>query len=80
MGPSIPEAAYRSGHILHAGHIQSPERKFLVTWTQPEMRNVLLFREQERWAWVLAEPPEGAVEIARYHHFRGRDHRVVVGG
>ena len=66
-----------SGGTLSAPHIEAPARPFAVESFAPATVNVLWFDAGWRRLRVLAETPGGALKIARYHHFRGRDHRIV---
>ncbi len=65
------------GGTLSAPHIEAPTRPFEVEYFASAYVNVLWFDAGWRRVRVLAETPAGAVRIARYHHFRGRDHRIV---
>lgn len=62
---------------LHAPHIEKSDRQFRVRWDAPAYFNVLYFQASPREATVLAETPEGALRIAQYHHFRGRNFELV---
>ncbi len=65
------------GGTLSAPHIEAPARPFTIAYFASAYLNVLWFEAGWRRVRVLAETPAGAVRIARYHHFRGRDHRIV---
>jgi len=73
----IHHATQRSGHTIHARHIESPTREFFVSWYSPAYLNVLLFDPGTRWARVLAQTTQGALRIAQYHHFSGRDFTIL---
>jgi len=60
-----------SGHTLFAHHIEEPKREFFVVFDAPAYTNVLHFEAGRRWVRILAETAEGAIRIARYHHFSG---------
>jgi hypothetical protein len=74
MLPRVPQS---SGHTMHAPHIEPPARPFSVAFHAPAYVNVLWFTAGTRWVRVLAETPEGALRIARSHHFRGSDFRLI---
>lgn len=52
-------------------------RPFCVAFQAPASVNVLWFTAGTRWVRVLAETPEGALRIARSHHVRGSDFRLI---
>jgi len=67
------------GHTLRAPHIEAAEGEFYVAWEAPAYSNVLAFKACTRWARVMARTGEGALQIARYHHYRGGGHRLLSG-
>jgi hypothetical protein len=72
---ALPQEA---GHAIHAVHIEPPTTAFLVTWRASDYQNVVLFADTQRWCRVLAQTPEGALRIARYHYgLKGYDHRLL---
>lgn len=68
-----------SGHTIFSRHIEDPAREFFVAWDAPAYVNILRFEAGRRWARVLAETEEGALEVARYHYFSG-DNFVLLPG
>jgi len=65
---------------IHAHHIEKPEKEFFVTYYH---KNYIpdgfpfAFPGREKTEKVLAETPEGATKIAKYHHFMfGSDFRL----
>lgn len=66
-----------SGHTLRAEHIEKALEPFYVKWYSPAYTNVLRFEGGWRWAKVMAETPEGALHIAKYHHFRGQGFLLI---
>jgi len=76
------ETTYTSGHTLYAPHIEQPVRKFEVEWTAPSRRvhcndgHGLEYKAGIRWAEVLAETVDGAIEIANYHYSDGSNFKL----
>jgi hypothetical protein len=68
-----------SGHTLYSAHIEEPKEEFFVAFNAPPYANVLRFEAGRRWARILAETGEGAVRVARYHHFRGTNFELLPG-
>lgn len=67
-----------SGHTIHAGHIEAPQKSFFVQWDAEAYNNVLRFAPGKRWARVLAETPEGALMIAEFHYgSRGKNFELL---
>ncbi len=66
-----------SGHTRHAPHIEAAVRPFYVSFFSPAYPNVLHFQAGYRWARILAQTPGGALRVARYHHGRGRQFRLL---
>jgi hypothetical protein len=72
-----------SGHTLTAPHIERAEHTFFVQWDSPVLPSAecgVLWEAGKRWAKVLASTPGGALEIARYHHFMGSNHQLMLHG
>jgi hypothetical protein len=72
-----------SGHTLRAPHIEAPEREFYVKWDQPAGPTAeagIMWSAAKRWAKVMAATPGGALDIARYHHFTGSNHQLMLRG
>jgi hypothetical protein len=69
----------KSGHTLYSTHIEEPKKEFFVAFDTPAYINVLFFEAGRRWARVLAETAEGAVRVARYHHFSGSNFELLDG-
>jgi hypothetical protein len=70
-----------SGHTLRAPHIETPERTFYVKWDSPMMPTAeagIMWEAAKRWARVLCQTPGGALEIARYHHYMGINHQLML--
>ncbi len=65
------------GGTISAPHIEAATHPFLVDYFAAAYVNVLHFDAGWRRVRVLAETPEGALRIACYHHYRGRDHHLV---
>jgi hypothetical protein len=74
MNERVPQS---SGGTIHAAHIEAPTKLFGVQWFSPAYDNVLRFAPTIRTQTVLAETPEGALAIAKYHHYRGTDFKLV---
>ena len=68
MVTAVPQS---SGHTVFASHIEAPAKPFLVAFNSPAYVNVLHFAPTRRRVRVLAETPNGALCIARYHYSRG---------
>lgn len=71
------------GHTIHASHIERPIHPFYVKWDSPAMEtaeNGVVWNAAKRWAKVLAVTPGGALEIARYHHYKGTNHQLMLHG
>ena len=68
-----------SGQTISASHIEAPDRPFAVEYFAPAHINVLFFEAGLRRIRVLAQTPPGALRIAQYHHYRGRDFRLIQG-
>jgi len=68
MVTAVPQS---SGHTMFASHIEAPAKPFLVAFDSPAYVNVLHFAATRRRVRVLAETPDGALRIARYHYSRG---------
>ena len=67
-----------SGHTIWSRHIEQPKKRFIVEFDSAGYFNVLHFANTHRRVFVLAETPEGALEIARYHHeFRGSNFTLI---
>lgn len=70
------KASFDSGHIIHALHIEKPERRFVVEWQSSGLRVPLHdgwgieYETGTRWCYVLAETEGGALNIAAYHYFK----------
>lgn len=73
-GDRIPQS---SGGVIHRTDIEKPITSFCVQWFSPAYDNVLRFADTVRTQIVLAETPEGALAIARYHHYRGTNFELV---
>ena len=69
--------AQSSGGVIHAAHIERPEKAFCVQWFSPAYDNVLRFADTIRTQIVLAETDRGALVIAQFHHRRGCDFKLV---
>ncbi len=67
------------GGTLSAPHIEAPARPFTIEYFAPAYINLLRFEAGWRRVRVLAETRDGALRVARYHHYRGRDFTLVVG-
>lgn len=62
----------RIHEVIHSGHIEAPEQSFFVRYHHRAYRPQgfpFAFASGDRLAEVLAQTPEGALKIARYHHF-----------
>ena|GEM_PF-2585881 len=68
-----------SGHTLFSSHIEGPKKELFVAFDAPAYTNVLRFDAGRRWVRILAETPEGALQIARYHHFSGCNFELLTG-
>jgi hypothetical protein len=73
-----PKQSIDSGHIIHARHISEPKQEFIVQFTDPGYLNkgpseVIAMPGGTRWARVLAESPDKALAVARYHYRRCSD-------
>ena len=69
-----------SGHTISAFHIEDGVKEFFVEWDSPVIETGVedcLWEAGVRWAKVLAETEEGALKIARYHHYSGSNHRLL---
>ena len=68
---------------IHAQHIEAPLRRFLCQYHHAAYRPdgvPFTFPAETRRKWVLAESAEGALAIARYHHFMfGSEFRILEG-
>ena len=68
---------------IHAQHIEAPARRFLCEYHHAAYRPQgvpLVFPAETRREWVLAESVDGALAIARDHHFRpGAGFRILEG-
>jgi len=65
---------------IHAQHIETARREFLVRVLRAPCFNVV-FRPARWETWrVLGETAEGALRIARYHFFRSGQIELVGGG
>jgi len=73
---TVPQS---SGHTIYSAHIEEPINEFFVAFDAPAYTNILRFEAGKRWARILAETPEGAVRIARYHHFSGNNFELLPG-
>lgn len=72
-----------SGHTIQAPHIEKPERVFYVKWDSPVSETAqfgMMWEATKRWAKVMATTPGGALQIARYHHFMGNNHQLMLHG
>ena len=84
-GPTFPEVPMLGSDYpkIHAQHIEAPTRRFLCEYHHAAYRPhgvPLVFPAETRREWVLAESAEGAIAIARYHHFRhGSGFRILEG-
>ena len=68
-GTAVPQG---QGHTIWSRHIEEPRQRFAIEFDSMGYVNVLRFADTRRRVFVLAETPEGALAIARYHHgFRG---------
>ncbi|MCI0389864.1 MAG: hypothetical protein MOB07_14035 [Acidobacteria bacterium] len=74
MPVRVPQS---SGHTIYSAHIEEPKREFYVAFDAPPYVNVLLFEGGPRWVRVLAETPEGAVQVARYHYYTGDNFELL---
>lgn len=74
ISESLPQDC---GGIRSTPHIEAPNRAFRIEWDSPGYVNVLRFAPTRRFASFLAETPEGALKVARYHHSRGNDFTVT---
>ena len=67
-----------SGHTIWSRHIEEPKQRFAVEFDSIGYVNVLHFADTHRRVTVLAETPEGALAIARYHYgLRGSNFALV---
>ncbi len=67
-----------SGHTIWNHHIEEPKERFVIELDSAGYGNVLHFADTHRRVFVLAETPEGALAIARYHHgIRGSNFAVA---
>ena len=67
-----------SGHTIWSRHIDEPKKRFVIEFVSASYVNVLHFADTHRCVFVLAEAPEDALAIARYHHgIRGSNFAVV---
>lgn len=68
---------------IHASHIEAPALRYLCEYHHAAYRPdgfPFAFPAETRREWVLAESPEGALAIARYHHFlHGSGFRILEG-
>ena len=72
---NVPQA---SGHTICGRHIEKPCKRFIAESDSAGYTNILRFTDTHRWLNVLAETPEGALAIARYHHgLRGSNFALV---
>jgi hypothetical protein len=65
------------GHTIFSTHIEEPYREFLLTFSAPAYVNILRFEAGRRWVRVLAETSEGALAIARYHHYTASNFELL---
>ena len=66
----------QSGHTIEAPHIEPPTFKFRVSWYQhkrPTAVNGVCWEAGQRWVYVKALTPEGAIEVAKYHYKSGQE-------
>ena len=71
----VPQSQH---HTIWSGHIEQPKKRFIVEFDSAGYVNVLYFADTHRRVFVLAETPEGALAIARYHHgFRGANSELI---
>jgi hypothetical protein len=68
-----------SGHTIFSAHIEEPHKEFFIAFNATAYVNVLCFEVSRRWARVLAETPEGALAIARYHHYTASNFELLSG-
>jgi len=71
-----------SGHTIHAGHIERPEKTFHVRFSSPRLETAepgVMWESQRRWCKVLAETAEGAIRIAKYHYFMSSKFELLQG-
>ncbi|MCI0338617.1 MAG: hypothetical protein L0226_13655 [Acidobacteria bacterium] len=71
---TVPQA---SGHTIFSAHIEELKIEFFIAFNAPAYVNVLRFEAGRRWARVLAETPEGALAIARYHHYTASNFELL---
>lgn len=62
---------------LYAHHIEEPKEIFRVAVLRSSSWNVLYKPEHWEGRRVLAETPEGAMKIAQYHFYLGRDFQYL---
>jgi hypothetical protein len=48
-----------------------------VGFDSPPYFNMLHFEGGRRWARVLAETKDGAMKVARYHHYKGSNFELL---
>jgi hypothetical protein len=78
MDDATTNAPQGSGHTIWSRHIEEPKKRFVIEFDSAGYANVLHFADTHRRVFVLAETPEGALAIARYHHgIRGSNFAVV---
>lgn len=44
----------------------------------PTAEQGVIWEPCKRWAKVMSTTPGGALEIARYHHFMGKNHELLL--
>ena len=78
MAGTTSDLPQSQGHTIWSRHIEEPRKRFTVEFNSAGYFNVLFFANTHRRVYVLAETPEGALAIARYHHgFRGSNFTLI---
>lgn len=68
-----------SGHTIYAPHIEAPIRGFIVSWDSVLSETDepgIHWEPTRRWAKVKAETSDGALKIAQWHYFLGRNFKL----
>jgi hypothetical protein len=73
----MPIVPLDSGHFVHASHLERPVTEFRVEFDDPGYLHILAFEGGTRWVRALAETPDGALKVARYHYGLRCSHFVL---